>query len=293
MVDKIAKKDLGILLKESWDFFSKRWVVLFQITLFVWIPVLMAFPLAGFLWTSYYSLQKNNPELLFSFKVILAGGILFFTLIGIFTAALLMDKLIKVTIIDGLWKKPEEKYYLDFFKLIKDVWPKMGEFCKTQVLAWLVIFPGPLLLFAFGVFFLGTKMTLEEAMTLSLPLLTPGVLFYIWFSFVPYEVILRGKKGKDALSSSKGIVRYDLAKFAGNMLVIIGILLFINMGLSGFLKLVFSFFNSTALLNLGELIATIVSNIFGLWGTVFHFSLYRDLRDRYPGAKAGILEPLP
>jgi hypothetical protein len=212
---------------------------------------------AGFLWTSYNSLLKNNPELLFSFKVILAGGIVSIAIIGMLVLALLMDKLMKVTIMDKLWEKPEEKYYLDFFKLIKEVWPKMGGFFKTQNLAWFIIFLWSLLLFA------------------------PGVLFLIWFSFVPYEMILKGKIGKDALDSSKKIVRHGLGKFVGNMLIMIGILVFINIGSSGFLKLIFSFSNSTTLLNSGEMAAIIISNILGLWGTVFHFSLYKELEKRY------------
>ncbi|MDD5773460.1 MAG: hypothetical protein PHX78_08375 [bacterium] len=253
MADIIGKKDLSVLIKESWGFFAKRWVILFQISLFVWIPAVMILPLVSFLWTSYNSL-KTNTELLFSVKVILAGGILTLTVFGILALVLLMDKLMKVTIMDKLWEKPEEKYYLELIKLTKEVWPKMGALCNAQLLVWVIVFAGCLLLFA------------------------PGVLFLIWFSFVPYEVILKGKTGKDALSSSKKIVRQDLAKFVGNMLVMIGILVFINIGLTGFFKLIFS--KSTTLLAFGELAATIISNVLSLWLTVFHFGLYKELGKR-------------
>ncbi|MFH1289078.1 MAG: hypothetical protein ABII25_10375 [bacterium] len=256
MANEIEKKDLAVLLKESWEFFTKRWAILFQVTLFVWIPILMIAPLAGFLWTSYNNLLKNNPELLFSFKVILSGGVLVFTIVGILVAVLLIDRLIKVTIMDSLWEKPEEKYCLNIFKLLKEVWPKMGGLYKTQILAWFIIFLWSLLFFV------------------------PGVFFFILFSFVPYEVILKGKMGNDALVSSKKIVRCNLGKFVGNMLVMVGILVFINIGLSGFFKLIFSSFHSMTLLNLGELAATIISNILGLWGTIFHFSLYKELERR-------------
>jgi hypothetical protein len=169
---------------------------------------------------------------------------------------------------DKLWEKPEEKYYLEFFKVLKEVWPKMGELCNAQLLAWLIILLGCLLLFA------------------------PGMLFLIWYSFVPYEVILRGKTGKGALASSKKIVRHSLVKFIGNMLFMIGVLIFINIGLTGFFKLIFSFFNSTTLLNLGEMAATIISNILSLWVTVFHFSLYKELEKRYLRGQ-GVSTPHP
>lgn len=265
MADNIEKKDLKTLLKESWDFFAKRWIILFQISVFAWLPAILILPLTAFLWTSYNSL-KNNAGLLMSIKVLLAGGILSFTVISLFIFVLLMDKLMKVTVINLLWEKPEEKYYLEFIKLIKEVWPKMGELFNTQFLAWVIIFVGCLFLLA------------------------PGVLFLIWFSFVPYEVILRGKTGKDALRSSKKIVRHGLAQFAGNMLVMVGIMVFINIGISGFFQLIFS--KSAALSGVGELAATIISNILNLWLTVFHFSLYKELEKRYLSGQE-VLRPHP
>ena len=280
MAEEIKGKDLAVLLQESWDFFSKRWIILFQITLFVWIPILLITPLANILWTSYNSL-KNKPELLFSIKVILSGGILLFTVIGMFVLILLMDKLMKVAIMENLWEKPEEKYYLGFIKLAKEVWPKMRELFNAQLLAWAIILSVCLLFFVPVMFFLYDFLMLLPEENRYLLFFVPGLPFIIWFSFVPYEVILRGKTGKDALYSSKNIVSYNFIKFIGNMSVMIVILFFVNIGLTGFFKLIFSFSGSKDLANIGELAAAIIFNIFSLWLTVFHFNLYKELEKRY------------
>ena len=131
------------------------------------------------------------------------------------------------------------KEEIGFKKSFKKAWPKIGSYFWVNLLSGLAVTIGMILL------------------------IIPGIIFAVWFVLANYALIVEGKKGSNALSRSKELVK-------GNWWSVFGRILF--MGLIGIVV--------GAVLGAVPLIGPLASNLLLTpFSIVYFFMLYKDLKE--------------
>ncbi|QQG46128.1 MAG: hypothetical protein HYY55_04175 [Candidatus Niyogibacteria bacterium] len=181
MEQEIYNKEytIGKILSESWKKFKENFQLILLITLVVYIPVNI---ILAFIPIDALMEQWGTLR---GFKIYMKVIQIFEGLIGII-ASMAIAYIIKSKI-DG--------QTISFGQALKKSMSRWPAAIGTNIL--------------FGIFLLG----------LTLLLIIPGIIYYVYWSFVLYIVVLQDKSGKSALDYSKAIVKGRWWKVAGYSLV--------------------------------------------------------------------------
>ncbi|MCE9646605.1 MAG: hypothetical protein K8S20_11455 [Chloroflexi bacterium] len=168
MITLVKERKLGFwdILIESWKIFRFKAGDIFQVVLFLSIPLGMILILVSI--KSPVQIAGSNPaEAYFLFFLLVIQGV--FSLVASMSIALLVESVV-------------DQRKLSWIEATKDAFSKWGRAFLANFLAGMIV------------------------LALSFCLVIPGVVYSLYYEFVTYAVALRGEEGMGALAYSKKLV---------------------------------------------------------------------------------------
>jgi len=118
----------------------------------------------------------------------------------------------------------------------------------------------------------------------SLLFIIPGLVVGFFYSFAICAFMFDNKRGNEALSYSKKIIKSDMKRTAGNIVGMLGIVCCLYLILVLFLEYIFAVHiqcDPATKARMGELLQDLVTIIFAAYPLIFITVLYKDMRNKF------------
>lgn len=224
---------MGDLLSKAWERYTANW----QLWVTIVLPVAIAQLITGYVALTLAPGKPASPEITQATETMVALGILGLVnaLLGVFAYVALLVAI--------------SKNIAAFQEAYREALRFVLSYIFIALLTALAVFGGFILL------------------------VIPGIIFMVWFSFAPYVLINEEKRGTEALSRSRELVRGRFWQVALRLLVIGAILV---------------------LLSLLNVIVPVLGSLVGLLigyplGAIYMYHLYMSLRQAQPAGVSAIV----
>jgi hypothetical protein len=103
-------------------------------------------------------------------------------------------------------------------------------------------------------------------------LIIPGIIFAVWFAFSYFTLVLEGKRGTDAMKTSKGYVRGRWWPVAGRIFAVIVVMLAVSFIVEVLLGMVMP------TKSLHNAVSALISSLYSPFMLVYMYFMYHDLK---------------